>query len=435
MKIIKYLLTLFISISAFGQTYDFSAIDKLLQDSLPIIQGTGKGCSLLLIKDGKVIYDKGFGSNYDNQKLVPIASASKWLSAGVIIGLLDQNSLSLDDSAGKHLSYLSDDKKTMTFRQMYSHTAGFLQGDNVDDTILSQKGIDLDSCVRNINKCPLSFISGKAFAYGGYSMQVAARCAEVASGIKMKSGDAWKALFNLYVCDKIGMKATFDLLNNNDNPRVAGGAITSAQEYAKYLQMILNKGVYNGKRIFSENAIAELIKNQTGAVPILYSPYQGMKLLYPYIKSDIRYGLGNWREVLDDKDNLLESSSQGAFGFSPWIDYNRKLVGVLSIFSELKDVYPTYYKMKALIRQILDNPVSVSDEVSSSLITIGPNPAEDFILINNANVKSFSIYNELGAVQLTGENSYADISSLNSGMYFIRIETTEAIVNMKFIKK
>lgn len=68
--------------------YDFSGVDQLLSDSVSTIRGLSGGCALILIKDDEIIYDKSFGIFYSTSKIVPIASATKWLSAAVIMSLV-----------------------------------------------------------------------------------------------------------------------------------------------------------------------------------------------------------------------------------------------------------------------------------------------------------------------------------------------------------
>jgi hypothetical protein len=63
-----------------------------------------------------------------------------------------------------------------------------------------------------------------------------------------------------------------------------------------------------------------------------------------------RYGLGEWRERVDATGRAVEVSSQGAFGFSPWIDKERMLVGVLMLRSSLIQVMPVYLDLKQIVR-------------------------------------------------------------------------------------
>jgi CubicO group peptidase (beta-lactamase class C family) len=44
----------------------------------------------------------------------------------------------------------------------------------------------------------------------------------------------------------------------------AGGLFSTAGEVGRFCQMILNGGVYQGKRYLSENAVAQMTNKQTG---------------------------------------------------------------------------------------------------------------------------------------------------------------------------
>ncbi len=76
-----------------------------------------------------------------------------------------------------------------------------------------------------------------------------------------------------------------------------------------------------------------------------------------------RYGVGVWRERIDEaSQQLREASSQGALGFSPWIDVERNLAGVLSVQSSFSRVVPVYLELKKEIRRIVpasDNPLAL----------------------------------------------------------------------------
>ena len=437
----------------FGQ-YNFAPVDKLLKDSLSVISGTGGGCALVIVKDGKTIYSNSFSMplrSYSADKTVAIASASKWLSAGVIMAMTDTKKLALDDSISKFLSYFNTEKQKITVRQLFSHTSGY-GGDNVGDTVLSKKNISLDSCVRIISEVPLIFQPGKGFNYGGYGMQVAGRIAEMASGIKLPSGAAWDTLFSMYIAKPLGLINTnYEAYGATTNPRVAGGVQSSANEYIKYLVMLLNKGVYNGKQIFTSSAIDEMLKDQTFNVPIMYSPY--MKYGYLGLDPYTRYGIGNWNEVKDISGNVVESGSQGAFGFSPWIDRKRNLAGVLSVVSSLEEVMPTYVELRRLIRNIIDSPNSVNEYSSSpdnfTLYQNYPNPFNpatniEYYIPEQSKV-TITIYDVMGRTikelfnGMKPAGNYIETfngSELASGIYFCKITfgAQNRIIKMTLMK-
>jgi CubicO group peptidase (beta-lactamase class C family) len=47
-------------------------------------------------------------------------------------------------------------------------------------------------------------------------------------------------------------------------PMPAGGLFSTAGDLAQFCQMILNRGVYQGRRCISEAAVAEMARRQTG---------------------------------------------------------------------------------------------------------------------------------------------------------------------------
>lgn len=329
--------------------YDFSALDQLLKRKA-LAHG---GMALVLVKDAEIIYDAGF-SGLTGDSIIPIASASKWLSGGVIMALVDEGVLSLDDTASQYLNNYTGLHGKMTVRHMFSHTSGLPAHSTSSiipgsDDILGNKSITLGESVDMIAEVELLAPPGTQFCYGGLSMQVAGRIAEVASG------KSWLTLFEEKIAHPLHMKDTdYNGLGYTTNPRIAGSIQTSAHQYMNFLEMLLNKGVYNGTRVLSEKAVAEMLKDQTNGVPIVRSPWAQYEHPSPVAK-EVRYGIGCWGEVIDETGKIKEASSQGAFGFSPWIDIDRNLAGVLAVKSRLTRVMPIYLEMKEIIREIIDN--------------------------------------------------------------------------------
>jgi CubicO group peptidase (beta-lactamase class C family) len=125
--------------------------------------------------------------------------------------------------------------------------------------------------------------------------------------------------------------------------------VSSAPEYARFLQMILDGGSYRGARILPSAAVEEMLSDQTGGARLVFSPMAANPSL-----RDARYGIGVWREVSDSASGrAIEVSSPGAFGFIPWIDRDRGLVGVLTMRGMLRNAMPTYVTMKRIIRETI----------------------------------------------------------------------------------
>ena len=452
MKKILLLILIVTNLNMYSQ-YNFSEVEKILNDSLNQIAGFGKGASLLLIKDGQKIFDKGFTlegeTEFNSAKMIPIASASKWLSGAVIIKLVDEGRLSLDDTIGKFFPNIAYPKSSISIRQLFSHTSGFPASE--ETACLGEKNITLDDCVNQLLELDLVYQPGQFFGYGGISMHIGGRIAEIASGIKMSSGLAWNQLFNDYIAEPCKMPNTRYGLNpvkETTNPRISGGVYSNAYEYANFLQMLINKGEFSGIRILSEKSVSELHKDQTNGAKLLFSPHSK----YTYLsdgKTEYKYGIGNWREQsVIEPENEFESSSQGAFGFSPWIDYKRNMIGVLSVFSDLDQVMPTYIKVKKAVKDAVDKPSSVK-EISKNKKSLGlqisPNPvvsnAEFSFYLPKQGDVSIKIYNILGNEIDTvveknlpeGEHKYnIDLSRHPSSIYICKFKYNEFMESSKF---
>jgi CubicO group peptidase (beta-lactamase class C family) len=320
-------------------SYDFSPIDKLLRDSAARFDG---GCTLLIMQDGKIVYEKSIGF-YSADTVIPIASASKWLASALCMTLYDEGRLALSDSVKKFLPYFTAEKAGITIKHLLSHTSGIAG----EITAMRDPSLTLKAAAAAIGAQPLVYKPGSAFLYGGASMQVLGRIVEIAGGQR-----PFEALFQERIARPLGLiQTSFYGTGKTNNPLVGGGAKSSAREYARFLQMILDKGVWNGKRILSEPAVAAMEQDYTEGVQVM--TYANGVLAPKQPPEKASYGLGMWRVMQPHTGELVELNSQGKWGFSPWIDRQRGLVGILSTKSNLKIMMPTYRRLKLLLRDII----------------------------------------------------------------------------------
>lgn len=262
--------------------------------------------------------------------------------------LVDEGKLSLDDAVAKYLPEFGGEKSSVTIRHLFSHTSGLPS----ETRCRNDKRTTLERCAREIAGLRLMAPPGEQFFYAGVSMHVGGRIAEVVSE------KSWNDLFVERIAVPLGMTQTdFLAYGLTANPRPAGDAKSSADDYARFLQMLLQGGTFNGQRILSQASVVEMQKDQTGGARIEYTIYENHKELDPNLPL-ARYGVGMWREKFDTSSGQLqEASSPGYFGFSPWIDVERNLAGVLSVQSRFGRVMPDYLELKREIRRIvpLDN--------------------------------------------------------------------------------
>lgn len=361
---------------------NFSEVDRILRDSLTKLAGTtavdGGGVALVIWKldasgkDGAVVFDKSYalqGKTYTSNKLVAIASATKGLSGLVIMGMLDDGLITLDNTIGEIMPEVDASKRDVTVRELFSFTSG-LQGNLTGPTPCVENTAytgTLANCVNDVLQQQLVASPGAMFNYGSDGMHVAGRLAEIKSGLPYASGDVWDSLFVKYVTKPLSLTLTgFDLKGffETDNPRIDGGAASTANEYLQALIMMLQGGEYKGQRVLSADALQTMMSDQTRGATIGYTPYLQYESLRKGIKNT-RYGVGFWRERIDSTTGrALEVASQGRFGFSPWIDFERGYCAVLSVRSDLTTMYPTYLKLKDDIRQAFDATTGVDENLN-----------------------------------------------------------------------
>jgi uncharacterized protein (TIGR03437 family) len=316
--------------------YDLSPLERILEDALgPFVPGL----TLTLEQNGSVIYSRTVGASGSNGR-IPIASATKWYSGALIMALVDRGRLSLDDPVSKWLPEYGGAKAAITVRQLFSHTSGLPE----DAPCLAARDMSLARCAAEIASVPLDAAPGTRFSYGGASMQVGGRIAELAGGAP------WHVLFDETIARPLGFTCTaYDVFGAPENPRIAGGATSCTSDYLRFLRMLLNRGAGDGRRVLSPGAVAQLLADQTAGVPIAFSPYQSFSRLDPALPA-ARYGIGVWRERSDPSGELEVASSQGAFGFTPFIDFKRNLTGVLAVTGLLANVMPAYVEIQRVLR-------------------------------------------------------------------------------------
>ena len=88
-------------------TYNFAPLTQQIQAW--VSKGYYPGASMLIAKDGDVIYEQYFGT-YKPETPVYIASAGKWLAAATIAAVVDDGKLSWDDKVVKWLPDWTDAK-------------------------------------------------------------------------------------------------------------------------------------------------------------------------------------------------------------------------------------------------------------------------------------------------------------------------------------
>lgn len=388
-------------------TYDLSAVTQAFTNTLTQA-GIANG-SLLVLKNGQKLHEL-YSGNYQPNTLRLLASATKWLSAVVIMSLVDDGLMNLDDPVSLYFpQYYTGQKGTITIRQMFSHTSG-LPGTH-EDWVLTTDDISLQQAAQFIATNNLIAAPGAVFCYGGLSMHLAGACAEVASG------QTWSNLVEARLKQPLGLTAT--TFGNTPNPRIAGGASSTLYEYATVLQMLLQHGDWGTNQVLSSNAVHVMLQDQTAGAQILCSPY------IQYGLGVTRYGIGAWLEEVSPGDSVYQIGSGGAFGFAPWIDLNRNVAGVFMVLNLMENVFDGVQETKAAVRSAVDatpcnNPPWLKIEpanAATNLLTLHGARGRSYVLESSPNLTTWTNF-----FDLPGTNGLWQISlpTTNSPRQFLR---------------
>ena len=268
-----------------------------------------------------VLLSREFG-NFSVRSSYFIASATKWLAAMVIMDLVEQGVMSLDDRPQDYLNWWTaesaDPRSEVTLEQLLSFTAGFNTGP-FDASCVTDGSISLDDCARAFYDGGLAYQPGSTFYYGPAHLQVAGRMAEVATQLDFAD------LALLQQALRFDLQSTAFLMPVGANPRLSGGAVSSAEDYGVLLQSILSGSYLSG-------VLDEMERDRTGPPVVIGARPSSIDIN----NVDFRYALGHWREceqpVWDSScDNRHLSSSVGAFGWNPWIDFDNDYYGIIAM--------------------------------------------------------------------------------------------------------
>lgn len=331
--------------------YNFNKADAWLKDNVDELGGRAV---LVVFKDGKLIYSRAENNMNRRQKAVGkfiakrqgkdvdealqdfntttkerIASCSKWLSAALVMTFIDDGSLKLEDSVGKFLPIMSANRKgNITIWQCLSHLTGIKSGNAKEMNQVMKNIHSMDEAIEMIARQPIEGTPGKTFHYSSAGLQIAGAV------IEKISGRDFETLF----AERIARPC--EMINSDFGkgkvPMPAGSGWSTAEDYLKFLSMILNDGIYKGKQVLKKSSVIEMQKNRVSKdCKIMYSPAEA---------GDWGYGFGEWvidsplqtspeRGGLPDSERSNAVTSPGLFGSFPWVDRNLNYAGFLFTYN------------------------------------------------------------------------------------------------------
>jgi len=379
---------------------------KFLTNTLQeyVDNGELSGAVALVARRGQIAYFKSLGKS-DVENDVPmldntifrIASQTKAIVSVGVMMLQEEGKLLVTDPVGKYLPTYKETtvavengdgeyeivkaNRPITIRDLLTHTAGIGYGGGIASDLWEKAEIQgwyfadrdepIQATVARMGNLPFDAQPGEKFVYG-YNTDI------LGALIEIVSEEPLNTFLKTRILDPLGMNDTHFYLPNNKSDRLAvvysstedgllrapdpggmvgqgayvngprksfsGGAgyLSTAKDYARFLQMMLNGGEFNGKRIISSKTVELMTVNHLGEVTFPWSKGTGFGLGF-YILED--FGL---RGTMGSKG---EYGWGGAYHSTYWVDPEEDLVVVF--FTQLIPArgLDDHDKLRALVYQ------------------------------------------------------------------------------------
>jgi CubicO group peptidase (beta-lactamase class C family) len=323
------------------------------------------GFEIRILHQGRPVYHQAFGI-WSIDRPANADSSTKTVSGALVMAATEQAGagISLDSTLAQFVpAFDVPAKRQITVRQAFSHTSG-LPGDDVSSPILLDPDITLQQSASMIAQLPLeNGPAGSRFAYGGLSMQAAG------AAIENATQTPFVQFFNQRLVEPLNMTQTRYVLASDSNPRVAGGIESTASDFGRFMDMLVNEGVNRatGERVLTQASRDAMVSRQVADDVILVnSPLAGVT---DFARTD--YGVGTWLIRPSDSEPVELFLAAGARGFHAYGDEASDLVFVFS--SELTrsvNVVPlTAYAMHDAIREALASPRLSGDADRDGVVT------------------------------------------------------------------
>jgi CubicO group peptidase (beta-lactamase class C family) len=375
-----------------------------------IEDGDIPGAVALVARKGKIVYHKAFGTSDAKTKrrlqkddIFRLASQSKAITATAVMMLWEEGKFQLDDPISKYIPEFKNPKvldsvltdgtyltkpadKEISIRHLLTHTSGLgygvIDGDarikkiykdaGIIDLFTTEK-ITIAANIKKLAALPLHHNPGEKFTYSE-SYDVLGYFIEILSGMPFDT------YLKTHIFEPLEMTNTAFYLPKSKEERLvavqtnaegkwtnypttfydpnypitgakqffSGGAglSSTAEDYAKFLQMYLNNGELNGIRLLSRTTIKVIMANQIGDLfPENPKAFYGLAFMVQTKKGEGAGGNGS----------LGTFSWGGYFNTSYFADPKEQIIGILLKQTQLIKKDDTLWKFPVLVGQSIDD--------------------------------------------------------------------------------
>lgn len=336
----------------------------------------------LIARDGRIVDWQAYGQR-DLARSEPMAkhaifriySMTKTVASVAVLTLVEEGKVALEDPVSRYLPEFANMRVlenggadapklraatgAITIRQLLTHTAGFpagLKGDEAAMTLQERVdphgAADLRGFAERLSRTPLAADPGKRFGYDAASIEVLSRLVEVVSGERFEDY-LQRRIFDPLKMTDTGFEVPLaqrgriaDLTRMGDEGRLAidpsrsaqhpgerlnayasgaGGLYSTAGDYARFCQMLLNGGELDGASILGRKTVELMMQNHLTMLDMPATQFSDAE----------GFGLGGY--VVIDVAKRGQPGSLGQFGWSGaastsyTIDPKEKLVAILML--------------------------------------------------------------------------------------------------------
>ena len=368
-------------------------------------EGRLAGAVAIVARRGKIAYlesvgyrDKESGAPMTTDAIFRIASQTKALASVGVMLLQEEGRLLITDPVGKYLPEFMETtvaepdgsggyevvpaKRPITIRDLLTHTAGISYGNGPAADKWAEAGItgwyfaDRDEAVGDVMarlaELPLDGHPGEAWIYG-YNTDILGAMIEKISGqtlgeflgerlfgplgmddthFFLPAGKVDRLATVYSATDAGGIERAPDpghMVGQGayvDGPRrsfsAGAGLVSTASDYARFLQMMLNGGEFNGVRVLSRKTVESMTVGHTGGIP--FRPGQSFGLGFSVVEDPAALGL---------PASVGEFAWGGAYHSTYWVDPAEELV-----VAYMTQIIPAgdiddHGKLRALVHQAI----------------------------------------------------------------------------------
>lgn len=359
--------------------------------------------SFILLKDGKIVLEKYFGTHTQNDAWY-WASAGKTLTATMVGIAQQENLLSIDDTSSKYLgkgwtNCTPEQESKITVKNQLSMTSGL--DDGVPDPFCT-----LDTCL------VYKSASGTRWSYHNGPYTLLDKVIENATGTTLNNYTTQK------LKSKIGMTGSFVKVDYNNV------YFSTARSMARFGLLILNKGKWNGNAVLTDTNYFREMTNTSQTLNLSYGYLWWLNGKQSFMVPQSQAVINSIFSPNAPMDNISALGKNGQFIN---VSQTNKMVWIrMGDAPDQGDVpFLLNDKIWLYINKLNCNNTSVNQNTLNKT-NIFPNPSKGIINIeSDREIEKLFLYNSLGQeilqTEVNNQSTVLNFKEVNEAILVLKI--------------